>query len=692
MIVHIGVYNLTAKDEEGVIHANVDEIYVYPDWDQFDTKYDADVAILVLSHHITFTNNIRPACMPADTVDIDSATIDVNGTIVGWGFSENNIFQTIPRQASIIAINDSYCYTTDPMMPTFSSNRTFCGGFGNGIPNSGDSGSGFFVESDGIWVQYGIISAIRTNKAGHVIPDSLAVYTNVRSFKSWIVDTVKKTGGAVTEAIIKRKLVCFYGYNLVFRYMCKLTDLDIRKENIEVESITGSHENDKTNEDVRLLQFTSGSLVYLPKGIGKFFKNVQSLQVNDNLGTKLITRSNFENMTQLVELYFFDNQIELLNEDSFWDLPNLEIFQLQNNKIKEINDTLFDRNEKLWSVNIKSNKMLEILPKNLFKNNPYLREVILDDNRLKEIPEKMFEKNIKLKYASMKSNRLGDIPRNLFKNNFLLEAVSFDNNLLKAIDEYVFQFSANLKDVDLSSNQLESLSRNLFRNTTLLKKVSFVNCSLKTIDEEIFAFNEKLKKVLLSSNRLDSLPDKLFTNKLSLEVVELKNNNLKILDEQMFETNVKLKIVWFSANRIESLPGNLFQNNLNLQYVNLSLNLLRTIDENIFKENSMLNVIDLSSNQLEYLPMNLLKNNLLLQIVNFDDNFLRKIEFDLSKLSTKRNIFTRISFYRNSCIDGMYFKINRRMDRMNSNVYRNLTEFQNLLNINCSSLANTPIL
>lgn len=57
----------------------------------YDDKYDADIAVLVLSDNVTFTIYIQPVCMPADDVVVDSATIDVKGTVVGWGLAENEI-------------------------------------------------------------------------------------------------------------------------------------------------------------------------------------------------------------------------------------------------------------------------------------------------------------------------------------------------------------------------------------------------------------------------------------------------------------------------------------------------------------------------------------------------------------------------------------------------------------------------
>lgn len=62
---------------------------------------------------------------------------------VGWGKSEGNKRheESIPREVSLRAVNDTYCYTTDSNIAQISSPRTFCAGGENTGPCHGDSGS-----------------------------------------------------------------------------------------------------------------------------------------------------------------------------------------------------------------------------------------------------------------------------------------------------------------------------------------------------------------------------------------------------------------------------------------------------------------------------------------------------------------------------------------------------------------------
>lgn len=60
---------------------------------------------------------------------------------VGWGISESEISNVnIPRQVTINTVNDSVCYTTDYLIASMSSLRTFCAGGKGAGPCLGDSG------------------------------------------------------------------------------------------------------------------------------------------------------------------------------------------------------------------------------------------------------------------------------------------------------------------------------------------------------------------------------------------------------------------------------------------------------------------------------------------------------------------------------------------------------------------------
>lgn len=194
---HLGAYDLSSKNEEGAVTRSVSKIDVHPDWNVYKKKFDADIAILTLSENVTFSDFIQPVCIPANDTAIDDAPINVKGFIIGWALEGNQTHAEIPRHAHTKVLNASYCLTTDPHLAQFASQRTFCGENDNISPNLGDSGGGFLVLSGWAWVQFGIISASRTNQTGHIRSNSFSIYTNAKHFRSWIVE---KTDGEASEA------------------------------------------------------------------------------------------------------------------------------------------------------------------------------------------------------------------------------------------------------------------------------------------------------------------------------------------------------------------------------------------------------------------------------------------------------------------------------------------------------------
>lgn len=90
LLVRLGAYNLTNIRETGAVNRNVSEIIVHPDWEVYEDDYDADIAILVLSDHVPYTNYIRPVCLPFEDDATDISAVDVDGYVVGWGLPDNN--------------------------------------------------------------------------------------------------------------------------------------------------------------------------------------------------------------------------------------------------------------------------------------------------------------------------------------------------------------------------------------------------------------------------------------------------------------------------------------------------------------------------------------------------------------------------------------------------------------------------
>ncbi|KAG4076649.1 hypothetical protein HA402_001936 [Bradysia odoriphaga] len=702
--VRLGAYNLTVESEIGTVNRNVSAIYVNPDWKPNADRFDADLAILVVSDNVTFSIYIQPICIPTNDVVIDGAVIDVNGIVVGWGLADDTHHEDIPRKIVATALTNSLCYRSEPSIVKSTSFRSFCARGQDGTPNKGDSGGGFFVLSKSTWVQYGIVSAIHTST------EQFSIYTNLKAFKRFIVETVTETGGEVGESTMKVHLTCTYSNSDDGNYTCHFNNLEVRYEHNEIDQVGGVHVTGNGNENVGSIEFNSGFMFTLPDGLGRVFENVKIIRIgnsNSSLGLRRIWRSSLQNLRDLLVLDVKRNEIELLDEDCLWDLPSLEIFRLVDNELKELHELTFDKNKQLTEVHLSGNK-LETLPKRLFASNHLLKYIDLENNSLRTIDEQIFMMNRRVLIIDLSSNRLESLPRDLFTNNLLLSSLSLYNNSLITIDEQMFHRNLLLDSVYLSANRLIDLPKNLFRNCELLEKVFLDQNSLTSIDETLFDKNVMLTTIYISSNRLEYLPKDLFKNNLALQSLAAGNNIFRTLDEHIFEMNEEirqinyafcrlenlprdllkykfllrtvnfgsnylteipepifdtillLRTVFLNFNKLQSLPKSLFRSNVLLRSVFLDNNRLKMLDEKTFEKNVKLKAVSLGSNRLEYLPKNLFKNNLDIVSVNISDNCLLHIDEDL--FATNFNLkYVAISSNRLESLPTALFRNNSRL-------------------------------
>lgn len=64
MLIFLGRHNLKRRFEMNSTHAAVSQIILHPEWKVTTTKFDADLAIIVLKNEVEFTMNIIPVCLP----------------------------------------------------------------------------------------------------------------------------------------------------------------------------------------------------------------------------------------------------------------------------------------------------------------------------------------------------------------------------------------------------------------------------------------------------------------------------------------------------------------------------------------------------------------------------------------------------------------------------------------------------
>lgn len=168
------------------VAVGVSKVHVHENWNQFSTRYDSDIAVLILSDEISYNDHIQPICVSFPNT---SKVSDTNGTIVGYGKTEDSSreFSNVPKQADAPIHNLRTCIEKFTNIQPIAHHTTFCGGTGNGTGAcTGDSGGGIFVTYGKKFYLQGIISASLSGTEYGCNVNAYTLFTNVSQFLPWI--------------------------------------------------------------------------------------------------------------------------------------------------------------------------------------------------------------------------------------------------------------------------------------------------------------------------------------------------------------------------------------------------------------------------------------------------------------------------------------------------------------------------
>merc|ERR1712200_137887 len=200
----VGEHNLCDGVNEGV---KVKKITLHPDYNS--KKVDNDIAVPELAEDLTFTDKIKPACLPS------SETKDYSGsasTISGWGgtigWRPNDQQPQQPRQCTLKETIVKLLKGSDPMcskyLKTSSSKIKLCAFAKDTDACQGDSGGPLTVPENGKYTLVGVVSY-----GSGCASSTPGVYVRVQGFLPWIKNLISSgecsgsssasSGGATTS-------------------------------------------------------------------------------------------------------------------------------------------------------------------------------------------------------------------------------------------------------------------------------------------------------------------------------------------------------------------------------------------------------------------------------------------------------------------------------------------------------------
>jgi hypothetical protein len=254
----------------------------------------------------------------------------------------------------------------------------------------------------------------------------------------------------------------FYESTENFMYTCEYIGGIIRNDT-DVLDFSGEHLPNRTNLDVRRIEFYKCLMDTMPANLFDTFPNLEVV-LAEGVGMKWLEVGTLNNCDHLRELILIQNLFERLENGIFANCKNILRLDFTWNFIRTIGEVIFADTPHLKSINLHDNALQE-LPERVFQNAGSLRHIDLSLNKIKRISPNLFQGNPDLVTIDLNFNKISRIPDYAFFD-LRLASLNLSINAISDIGRGAFGRvgSTNSKSgiLDLSSNQIARLSSDIF--------------------------------------------------------------------------------------------------------------------------------------------------------------------------------------------------------------------------------------
>ncbi|XP_055637711.1 serine protease gd-like [Toxorhynchites rutilus septentrionalis] len=180
-----GMYHIDNFLDDNAKFADVQSVIPNSEYAPEEDLSDADLAILVLTKSLDFSDYIIPICSWKDENDVRKI-VGLEGYVAGWGLTEHGRTSVFPTYIKAIVVDKRQCAAK--FLQMFPSNsRTFCGDGQDATPCIGDSGNGMVLKRGNQFYLRGVVSK------SQIDPNTLkcdvtkySIYTDVAHFQHWL--------------------------------------------------------------------------------------------------------------------------------------------------------------------------------------------------------------------------------------------------------------------------------------------------------------------------------------------------------------------------------------------------------------------------------------------------------------------------------------------------------------------------
>ncbi|XP_002740280.1 uncharacterized protein LOC100378039 [Saccoglossus kowalevskii] len=243
------------------------------------------------------------------------------------------------------------------------------------------------------------------------------------------------------------------------------------------------------------------------------------------------------------------NNLNILYDNAFSSLPNLEILHLSQSQIEYLPAGTFNGLTKLRNLDLSGNNIDSI--NSLFVGLSQLQNLDLSVNNIRSIPNTAFSQLSSLKVLDMSRNKLSTIIPGTFIGTVILQELYLSSNNISSLSSFMFDNLSNLRELDIDLNPVTSLPQFVFQHLTSLQQLYLNSLQLSTISDDAFQGLTSLQRLSLSSNRLDSLS--------IASLSPLSNLTDLLLSANPWKCDCKMKQLydWLTDSTINFYPMNI---------------------------------------------------------------------------------------------------------------------------------------
>ena len=362
--------------------------------------------------------------------------------------------------------------------------------------------------------------------------------------------------------------------------------------------------------NVRLLLLQQNNITLLQKDSFVSLTELELLDVN-MCRLRTIEVGAFNGLTKLKRLTMSSNNIRELLTGTFENMSSLDTLNLRGNNIKILDRDVFSGLGafngliKLKRLFITGNEISKIIP-GTFENMSSLDVLYLDRNKIEHLDSDVFSGLgafnglTKLTELSMRSNNIRELLTDTFESMSSLEKLDLSRNKIKNLDSDVFSWLVNLRDLNLGYNGIEHLDIDVFSWLVNLRDLNLGYNGIEHLDIDVFSGLVNLKGIHLQANKLRYLHPDTFLGSANIKTLILQQNRaLQVPTDRNFINSHSLSELDISRCNVSSLSAETFANVSALGYLDITYNNLRTVDINILRSLPELSTFLLGGNSLQ---------------------------------------------------------------------------------------------